>query len=64
MKKQAMELSIGDRVDIGNGLHYEIEQVFENQNGRIRFILYPYQNALSARKKITFKENVLIDIIE
>ena len=63
MKKQAVELELGDRIDIKNGLKYEIEQISENKSGRIQFILYPYQNSMSARKKITFKENQEIDII-
>ena len=64
MEKEAMELSIGDRVDIGNGLNYEVEEVRENRGGKIQFTLYPYQNQLSARKRITLKEDELITTIE
>ncbi len=61
---KASNLSIGDRVDIGNGLFYEVEQVFENKGGRIKFILFPFQNKMSARKRITLSENKDVKIVE
>jgi len=62
-QKHACEVSLGDKVDIHNGLNYEVIEICEAKNGKIRFTLYPYENSLSANKKISLVENQLINII-
>lgn len=61
--KKACELELGDRIDIDNGLLYEVEEVSESKNGRIKFTLYPFQNSMSARKRITLPENKSIQLV-
>lgn len=54
---KAYECQTGTKIKHENGLNYEIEVLTENKNGKIKMLLKPYQNSMSASKRITVKED-------
>jgi len=55
--KKAYDLELGDRVLWPNGMQYEIKELSENKSGKIKVLLFPFRNSMSASKKATLKEN-------
>lgn len=64
MKEKAFNLSLGDKIKHENGLCYEIREVSENRNGKIKFLFYPYQNSMSAVKHQTVAEKHEFDLCD
>lgn len=63
MTKRAYQIFDGTKIKHENGLNYQVYPKSENRNGKIKFLLVPYQNSMSASKSVTVSENYEFNLI-
>lgn len=63
MKKPAYEIFDGIKIKHENGLNYKAYPQTENKNGKIKFLLVPYQNSMSASKRVTVSEDYEFNLV-